>query len=197
METITTMSIRLASLTDVFASAVYHHDWRSRSQQRIDSHGACNKCTTIYSAQCSSMQVLCADRQWQQQTFHCHVQLERRRRGSFERWRQVGAVISNIIAWKIFVNQFRLKRLLMCVILVSLVYLSLLTLLYESLPPQLSELSETPHQPENQSSGARGAYTPRRYEARRSQILHARWRRGSGCPVDYYCVSYLEIFPQE
>ena len=35
--------------------------------------------------------------------------------------------------------------------LVSLVYLSLL---YESLPPQLSELSETPHQPKNRCTGA-------------------------------------------
>ena len=59
----------------------------------------------------------------------------------------------------------------MCVTLVSLVhlsFLSLLSLLYESLPPQLSE---TPHQPKNQRTGARGGYAPRRYEVRRSQSL--------------------------
>ena len=61
---------------------------------------------------------------------------------------------------KKIVNQFRLEWLLMCVTLVSLVYLSLLSLLGESLPPQLSELSETPHQPENQRTGARVCAAP-------------------------------------
>ena len=80
-----------------------------------------------------------------------------------------------------FANKFRLERLLMCVTLVSLVYLSLrltplrltplLSLLYESLLPQLSELTETPHQPENQRTGARGAYAQRQYEVRRSLRL--------------------------
>ena len=35
---------------------------------------ACNKCTTIYGAQWSSMEAHCADRQGLQQKYHCHVQ---------------------------------------------------------------------------------------------------------------------------
>ena len=147
----------LASLIGIFASAVCHHEWRSRSQHGIDSHAACKKCTTIDGARWSSVEALCADRQGRQQKFHCQVQLERRLRWSSERWRQVSEVISNILVYIIFVNQFHLEWLLMCVALVSLVYLSLLSLLYESLPPQLPELSETPRQLEDQRTGARGA----------------------------------------
>ena len=51
-----------------------------------------------------------------------------------------------------------------CTIVVTVV-------VHESLPPQLSELSRTPSQPENQRTGACGAYAPRWLEAHSSAAL--------------------------
>ena len=42
---------------------------------------------------------------------------------------------------------------------------------YESLTPQLSKLSGIPDHPENQRTGAHGAYAPRRHAVRGSQSL--------------------------
>ena len=42
---------------------------------------------------------------------------------------------------------------------------------YESLTPQLSKLSGIPNHPENQRTGACGAYAPRRHAVRGSQSL--------------------------
>ena len=63
-----------------------------------------------------------------------------------------------------------------CVIVVSVI-------VYESLQPQLSELSRTPSQPEIQHTGACGTYVPRWLEVRRSKSL-SMWPESSQLGVN-------------